>query len=196
MKKLALAAVFGTCLLLQAQSPAPTTESKDEAEEVSPIWAWANFAILAAALGYLVVKKGGPWFAARSLAIRKGIAEAAEIRKNAEAQAAEVDRKLAGIGVEIEALRGRARQEQAAEAERIRQQMAADLARIQEHASREIDAAGKTARLELKRYAAELAVDLAEQKIRRQMTPAIQSALVENFVRDLDHPAAGSHLNK
>jgi len=39
-------------------------------------------------------------------------------------------------------------------------------------------------------------VDLAEQKIRRQMTPAIQSALVENFVRDLDHPAAGSHLNK
>ncbi len=196
MRKLALAAVFGTCLLLQAQSPAPAPEAKDEAEEVSPIWAWANFAILAAALGYLVVKKGGPWFAARSLAIRKGIAEAAEIRKNAEAQAAEVDRKLAGIGVEIEALRGRARQEQAAEAERIRQQMAADLARIQEHASREIDAAGKTARLELKRYAAELAVDLAEQKIRRQMTLAIQPALVENFVRDLDHPAAGSHLNK
>ncbi len=196
MRKLALAAVFGTCLLLQAQPSAPTTEAKDEAEEVSHIWAWANFAILAAALGYLVVKKGGPWFAARSLAIRKGIAEAAEIRKNAEAQAAEVDRKLAGIGVEIEALRGRARQEQAAEAERIRQQMAADLARIQEHAAREIDAAGKTAHLELKRYAAELAVDLAEQKIRRQMTPAIQSALVENFVRDLDHPAAGSHLNK
>jgi F-type H+-transporting ATPase subunit b len=197
MKKLALAALFGACLLLQAQSsPSKETEAKGEAAEPSPIWAWANFAILAAALGYLVVKKGGPWFAARSVAIRKGIAEAEEIRADAEARSAEVDRRLAGLEAEIEGLRGHARKEQAAEAERIREQTATDLARIQEHAAREIDAAGKTARIELKRYAAQLAVDLAEQKIRRQMTPAIQSALVDNFVRDVDHPAAGSHLNK
>jgi F-type H+-transporting ATPase subunit b len=196
MRKLAVAALFATCLLLQAQSsPSKETEAKDEAEP-SPIWAWANFAILASGLGYLVVKKGGPWFAARSIAIRKGIAEAAEIRENAEARAAEVDRRLAGLEAEIEGLRGHARKEQAAEAERIREQTATDLARIQEHATREIEAAGKTARLELKRYAAQLAVDLAEQKIRRQMTPAIQSALVDNFVRDVDHPASGSHQNK
>jgi F-type H+-transporting ATPase subunit b len=195
MRKLAFALVFGTCLVLHAQ-PSEQGEAKREAGEVSPIWAWANFAMLAAGLGYLVVKKGGPWFAARSLAIRKGIAEAEEIRAEAEARAADVDRRLAGLEAEIEALRGHARQEQAAEAERIRQQTAADLTRIQEHAAREIDAAGKTARIELKRYAAQLAVDLAEQKIRRQMTPGIQSALVENFVRDLDHPASGSHLNK
>jgi len=196
MRKLARGAMFAACLLLQAQSSPSQTETKKEAEEVSPIWAWANFAMLAAALGYLVVKKGGPWFTARSLAIRKGIAEAEEIREDAEARAAEVDRRLAGLGAEVEALRSNARHEQAAEAERIRQQTATDLARIQEHAAREIDAAGKTARVELKRYAAQLAVDLAEQKIRRQMTPDVQSALVENFVRNLDQPAAGPHLNK
>ena len=195
-RRLAIGALFGACLLLHAQPATSAPEAKDEAEEVSPIWAWANFAILASALGYLVKKKGGPWFAARSLSIRKGIAEAAEIRAEAEARANEVDHKLGGIEAEIEGLRGHARKEQAAEAERIREQTATDLARIQEHAVREIDAAGKTARLELKRYAAQLAVDLAEQKIRRQMTPAIQSALVDNFVRDVDHPAAGSHLNK
>ena len=121
----------------------PATRSEGRAEGVSPIWAWANFAMLAAGLGYLVVKKGGPWFAARSVAIRKGIAEAEEIRADAEARAADVDRKLAGLGAEIEALRGHARQEQAAEAERIRQQTATDLTRIQEQAAREIDAAGK-----------------------------------------------------
>jgi F-type H+-transporting ATPase subunit b len=193
-RRLAIGALFGACLLLQAQEAGQG--AKHEAQEPSPIWAWANFAMLAAGLGYLVVKKGGPWFAARSVTIRKGIAEAEEIRAEADARAADVDRRLAGLGAEIEALRGHARHEQAAEAERIRQQTAADLARIQEHAGREIDAAGKTARIELKRYAAQLAVDLAEQKIRRQMTPGIQSALVENFVRDLDHPASGSHLNK
>jgi F-type H+-transporting ATPase subunit b len=165
-------------------------------EGPSPIWAWANFAMLAGALGYLIVKKGGPWFQSRSLAIRKGIAEAEEIRRGAEASAAEVDRRLAGLQTEIDSLRTNAHREQSAEAERIRQQAAADLARIQGHAAREIESAGKTARLELKRYAAQLAVDLAEQKIRRQMTPEVQAALIERFGRDLDHSPAGPHPNK
>jgi len=165
-------------------------------EGPSPVWAWANFAILAGALGYLVVNKGGPWFRSRSFAIRKGIAEAEEIRRSAEAGVAEVDRRLAGLQTEIERLRANSRREQSAEAERIRQHTAADLARIQEHAAREIDSAGKAARLELKRYAAQLAVDLAEQKIRRQMTPEVQAALIERFGQDLDRSPAGSHPNK
>jgi len=168
----------------------------EQEQEPSMLWAWANFAILVGALGYLGVKKGGPYFAARSVSIRKGIAEAEEIHKDAEARAAEVDRRLAGLQTDIESLRTHAHQEQAAEAERIRQQMAAELARIQEHAGREIEAAGKAARLSLKRYAAELAVNLAEQKIRRQMTPEIQSSLVHNFSRDLERPSTDSHLNR
>jgi len=172
------------------------TTGHEAPEGPSPIWAWANFAILAGALGYLIVKKGGPWFQSRSLAIRKGIAEAEEIRRGAEASAAEVDRRLAGLQTEIDSLRTSAQREQSAEAERIRQQAAADLARIQGHAAREIESAGKTARLELKRYAAQLAVDLAEQKIRRQMTPEVQAALVERFGRDLDRSPAGPHPNK
>jgi len=172
------------------------TTGHEAPEGPSPIWAWANFAILAGALGYLIVKKGGPWFQSRSLAIRKGIAEAEEIRRGAEASAAEVDRRLSGLQTEINALRTNAQREQAAEGERIRQQTAADLARIQEHAAREIEAAGKSARLDLKRYAAQLAIDLAEQKIRRQMTPEVQAALVERFGRDLDRSPAGPHPNK
>jgi F-type H+-transporting ATPase subunit b len=174
----------------------PATKSEGQAEGVSPVWAWANFAILVGALGYLIAKKGGPWFVSRSLAIRKGIADAEEVRASAQARAAEVDRKLAGLEADIQALRADMRREQAAEAERMRKQTEADMARIQAHAASEIDAAGKSARLELKRYAAQLAIDLAEQKIRRQMTPDVQAALVERFERNLDHPADGPHLNK
>jgi len=194
--------LLATSLVTAQESPgkaeAASHEGKSEAasEGPSPIWAWANFAILAGALGYLIVKKGGPWFAERSFAIRKGIAEAEEIRRGAEASAAEVDRRLAGLQTEIESLRANAQREQAAEGERVRQQTAADLARIQEHAAREIEAAGKSARLDLKRYAAQLAIDLAEQKIRRQMTPEVQAALIDRFGRDLDHSPAGPHPNK
>jgi F-type H+-transporting ATPase subunit b len=169
----------------------PATKSEGKAEGVSAFWAWANFAILAGALGYLIAKKGGPWFAARSLAIRKGIADAEEIRISAEAGAEEVDRKLAGLEADMEALRAEMRREQVAEAKRARKQTEADMLRIQEHAASEIDGAGKAARLELKRYAAQLAIDLAEQKIRRQMTPEVQAALVDNFERNLNQ-----HLNK
>jgi len=190
--------------LIPAQEHGPPTTAaeqtahhKGEGQNLgSSIWAWANFAILASALGYFISKKGGPWFASRSQSIRRGIADAEEIRAKAEASAAEVDRRLASLETEIEKLRANARREQAAEAERIRQQNAADLSRIQEHATREIDSAAKGARLELKRYAAQLAVDLAEQKIRRQMTPQLQSTLVENFARDLERPSGSPHLKK
>jgi len=192
--------LLGASLVMAQEAPAAATNPEgaksEAASEPSPIWAWANFAILAGALGYLIVKKGGPWFAQRSLAIRKGIAEAEEIRRGAEASAAEVDRRLAGLQTAINDLRANAQREQSAEGERIRQQTAADLARIQDHAAREIDAAGKSARLDLKRYAAQLAIDLAEQKIRRQMTPEVQAALIERFGRDLDHSPAGPHPNK
>jgi len=174
----------------------PATRGEGKAEGVSPVWAWANFAILAGALGYLIAKNGGPWFASRSAAIRRGIAEAEEIRKQAEARAAEVDRKLAGLQSEVESLRKAAHEEQAAEGERIRQQTAADLARLREHEASEIEAAGKAARLELKRYASQLAIDLAEQKIRRQMTPEVQAALIEGFARDLRQPSAGPKSSK
>ena len=197
----ALALLLSAPLISAQEPPAkaaePATHAKSEGENLgSSIWAWANFAMLVGLLGYVVAKKGGPWFASRSQSIRQGIAEAEDIRSKAEASAAEVDRRLASLETEIEQLRANARREQAAEAERIRTQSAADLERIQEHATREIDSASKGARLELKRYAAQLAVDLAEQKIRRQMTPQLQSTLVENFARGLEHPAAGPHLNK
>ena len=72
-----------------------------------------------------------------------------------------------------------------AEAGRVGRHTAAEIAKTQANAEREIAAAGKAARTELKRYCADLAVGLAEQKVRARMTPETQDALVRGFVRDL-----------
>ena len=45
-------------------------------------------------------------------------------------------------------------------------------------------------RLELRREAARLAMDLAEQKVRARMSPEAQSTLVNNFNGDLSKHAA------
>ena len=77
-------------------------------------------------------------------------------------------------------------------AERIARQTAAESAKIQANAEQEIASAAKAARTELRRYAAGLAVELAERQIRARMTPDTQDGLVRGFVRDLDRSKARS----
>jgi F-type H+-transporting ATPase subunit b len=148
-------------------------------------WKWANFLLLAAGIGYLIGKNGGPFFAARSQSISKDISESEQIRRDAEARAAEVDRRLANLGADIAALRAESQREAQSETERLAAHAAAEIAKIEAHATHEIAAAQKAARMDLRRYSGELAVELAEQKIRARMTAATQDYLVRGFVRDL-----------
>jgi F-type H+-transporting ATPase subunit b len=152
-------------------------------------WKWANFVVLAGGLGYLIGKNAGPFFAARSQQIRKDMVEAGDQRKEADARVAGVERRLADLGSEIAGLRAEAEREAQAETSRMAQRTTLEMAKVQAQAEQEIASAAKAARGELKRYAAQLAVGLAERKIRDRMTPAAQDALVEGFVRDLDGPS-------
>jgi F-type H+-transporting ATPase subunit b len=150
------------------------------------IWRWANFVLLVGGLGYVIGKYGGAFFDQRSLQIRKNMWDAEEVRKAAEQRAAEVDARLANLEADIAALRAESQKEAAAEQERIRQQTGTDMARIRAQAEQEIRAAGKAARMELKLYSAELAIGLAEQKLRARVHPDTQESLVRGFVRDLE----------
>ncbi|SPF32595.1 ATP synthase subunit b [Candidatus Sulfopaludibacter sp. SbA4] len=183
MRSMVQAALIA-CLLAAAALAQETSGGEGSGGNLD-LWKWANFVVLAGALGYLIGKNAPAFFAARSLNIRKDIVEAEEARKDAETRAAAVDKRLANLEAEIAALRSEAQDEARAETERLAQHTAAELAKIQLRAEQEIAAAGKAARMELRRYSADLAVELAERKIRARMTPATQDALVRGFVRDL-----------
>jgi F0F1-type ATP synthase membrane subunit b/b' len=160
-------------------------EGSGGGDSTLPLWKWANFLLLAGGLMYLAGKMLPPLFAARSQSILKDISESGKIRQDADARAAEVDRRLAGLETEIARLREDSQRESQAETQRLAAHTAAEIAKIHAQAEQEIGAAGKAARAELKRYAAELAVGLAEQKIRARMTPATEDGLVRGFVRNL-----------
>jgi F-type H+-transporting ATPase subunit b len=180
-------AVMAPAVYSQEKEEAKAHEAEShEAEEGGlSAWKWANFVVLAAGIGYLIGKNAGPMFSARSRQIRKDIVEAEAAREEAEARAAEVDRRLANLEAEIAALRGEASREAEAETRRLEQHTAAEIGKIQAHSEQEIAAAAKAARMELRRYSAELAIELAERKIRDRMTPEAQDTLVRSFVRDL-----------
>ena len=87
---------------------------------------------------------------------------------------------------EVNKLRTESQQEMQRESDRIRQNTESQLAKIQASTGQEIEALTKHAMQDLKVYSAQLAIDLAEQRIRTQMSGEVQNGLVERFVRQLD----------
>src|SRR5579863_10762481 len=70
---------------------------------------WVNFAILVLVLGYLVAKTMPQFFRSRTFEIQKGIAEAQQVKQEAEKRAREMEAKMAALGAEIEKFRVQAR---------------------------------------------------------------------------------------
>lgn len=159
--------------------------AETHAADHTTMWKVANFILLAGGLGYLIRKKGGPFFSARTQQIQRDIAEAARVKAEAEARAATIEERLAGLEAEIEELRRSARQESAAEGERLRARIREDLEKIQAQGEREIASAVRAARQELRRFAAERAIELAEQRVRTQMSGEIEDALAAAAIQEL-----------
>jgi F-type H+-transporting ATPase subunit b len=180
MKRLALLVVIG-CASLAAQE-----KGGAEAGDKYAVWKWANFAILAVLVGYMTNKHLPPFLRARTGEIQKGIAEAQQMKREAETRAAGMDARLRELGADIETFRVQAHAEMQQEGERIRQETAAHIRRMEQQATMEIESAGKTARRELRAYAADLALDMAGQRIRTRLDTATDAQLVDGFVKDLE----------
>ncbi len=172
------------CYALPQESPAAQTK---EAETGDPWiwWKWANFAILAAGLGYLIGKNVPPLFRRQSDEIQAALAESAKIKQEAADYAAGVEARLANLQNEIQKLREDAHAEMLAESERVRRETEHHVQRIREQSMQEIDLMTRAAKDELRKYAAELAIGLAEERIRFRMNPETQDRLANGFLHDL-----------
>jgi F-type H+-transporting ATPase subunit b len=154
--------------------------------EVSIWWKWANFAILAGGLAYLIGKNAPAYFAQRNEEIRKGLEEGAELQREANARTAAMEARLKNLESEIADMKAKAKADIAAEGERIQAETAAAIAKIQAHADSEIAAAAKNERIQLRTFAADLALKLAEQKLRGQLNPQSDAGLVNGFLKGLN----------
>jgi F-type H+-transporting ATPase subunit b len=148
-------------------------------------WKWANFAILAALLWWMINKYAGPFFRSRTESIQQGIREASAMRADAEARAAEIETRIGNLSADVETMRQRSREEMAAEGERVRAETALQMAKIQARAEADIAAAAKHARDELKAYSAQMAIGAAAQQLRSRLDGSSQERLAEAFIDDL-----------
>ena len=176
---------FATLLVAVSLTAAEKAKSEGESDRLL-LWKVANFVLLAGALGYVIYKKGGPFFAARTESVRRDLEDSARANREAQARYAEVERRLGNLGAEIEKLKTQARAESAAEGERMRAESERAFLKIRQQMQQDIASAAKAARQELRVYAAELAVGLAERRIRERLTPDSETALLGAMLKDLD----------
>ena len=141
-----------------------------------------NFVILVGGLAYLVRKPLSNYITTRRAQVRADLVAADEMKRAAAAQMAEMDAKLKALPRELDELKARGQQEIAAEEQRIRELAEVERVRLLEQARRDIEQQVRLARRELVQHAAGLAVGVAEQKIRQQITDVDQQRLVDRYL--------------
>lgn len=150
------------------------------------IWPTVNFAILCGALYYFLRTPFTTYLRDRHQTIRKDLVAAGEMRATATAQLAEIDRRVQALPGELDALHRRGREEIAAEERRINEQSAHERARLVEETRREIDLQVRLAKRELLEHAADLSVQLATERIEREITPADHQRLTERYLEQME----------
>jgi F-type H+-transporting ATPase subunit b len=144
-----------------------------------------NFAILIGTLVYFLRSPLMAYLHERGTGIRADLVNAAEMKKAAASQLEEIDRRMKALPGELEALRAQGAEEIAAEEARIRAAAAAERDRLLEQARRDIDQQVKVAERELVSHAANLAVGVAAERIRKTITDDDQKRLADRYVQRL-----------
>jgi F-type H+-transporting ATPase subunit b len=144
-----------------------------------------NFAILAGVLVYFLKTPVSAYLTSRAATIRQDLVTAAEMRATATAQLAEIERKLQTLPAELDALKAQGAEDVKAEQARIAQAAAAERERLIAQTRREIETRLRLARRQLTEHAAQLAVKVAEERIRRTITPEDQLRLVDRYAAQL-----------
>jgi F0F1-type ATP synthase membrane subunit b/b' len=157
-------------------------------QPIGTTFKWIHFVILAGLAYWLFSKVLPPVFKRNAENISAAINKATASKAEADRRLNEAVAKLASLEKEVAQFRAEGLREAAAEAERLRNSTRLEMEKIGAAAKSEIQAAERAARLELKAIAATLAVDDAESLVAKQMTPAVQDALINNFVQTLGRP--------
>jgi F-type H+-transporting ATPase subunit b len=152
-----------------------------------------NFAIVAGLIVWFWRSKMPAAFRTRTESILMSMETARQASEDANRRLKDVEARLARLDSEIAQMKSAAEAITHDEELRIQQAVEEDKKKIVESAEQEIDAAARAARAQLKSFAADLAVGLAEKQIR--IDPNTDQALVRGFGKQLADSARNGKEN-
>jgi F-type H+-transporting ATPase subunit b len=152
-------------------------------ETTAKIFEDLNSAILIGVILWFVLRLVPKMLRGRSENLQKQLMEARVATTQANERLAAVEERLSKLGIEIDAIREQTERESAGDEKRIQESLESERQRIVASAEQEIDAAGAAARRDLKKFAAELAVDRAMHGI--HLSAEDDRVLIHDFAKDL-----------
>lgn len=154
------------------------------------LYPFINFVLLIAALIYFARKPVLQFFNDRRGEIQTDIEKSATLLREAEEKFASWQRKLADLDSELEGIRETSRRRAETEREHIIADATATAERIRNDATAAIDQELRRSREVLREEAADLAIELAENLLRDQVTDGDRDRLVGEFIERVEASAA------
>lgn len=148
-------------------------------ETAAEIFEDLNSAVLIVAILWFLAKMLPKMFRQRAETIRKDLLEARSATEEANRRLAEVEAKLLRLDSEIDAMRQQLEKDAEQDEARIKATLEAEKERIIHSAEQEIAAVQAGAQRDLKKFAADLAIDQAMHRIR--LSAETDKALVREF---------------
>ncbi len=153
------------------------------ADQAATAFTVANFVVLAALVGWFLLKTLPKTFRDRTTKIQKNLVDARTATEEANARLSSVEERLSKLDEQIAAMRAQAEKDSAHDEQRIKASVEEDKQKILAAAEQEIAAATALAQRQLQQYAAELAIDQAARKL--IVTAETDRLLVQSFARKL-----------
>lgn len=145
-------------------------------------WRILDFALMIGILIYFLTKPIRNGLAGRREGIEKALSDAVAAREAAEAKFADYDSKLSKASAEIEEMSAAIRREGELERDRILANAKEMAQKITAEAEKTAESEILRARTELRQEASRLAISLAEELLKKQMTAGDQARLVDEYV--------------
>ncbi len=152
-------------------------------EAASHLFEIINLLLLGSGIGYGLLKLLPAAFRRRNAAIQARLTEARTVTEEAAARLRSVEDRLSRLDAEIEAIRLRVEADSRQDEQSIKAGVEEEKEKILAAAEAEIQSATNSARRELQRYAAELAIAQAERKL--AVSAEADRRLVESFALKL-----------
>lgn len=155
-----------------------------------------NFLILFGGLAFILRKPLRNFLEKRSKEIENSLEEAENAKKEAELKLKEADSRLAGLNDEIEKIKKESEIDGRGRKKEITQFTHQEAEKMRNFAKQEIEMLVLTGIQELKEHTAELAISLAEERIRKRLTSEDMAILIDKSIVRLDKIHENSNSSK
>lgn len=191
--KSSLSPFFSQKSSLSPFSPPHAVEGADNNEEHAGgggsgelIGKTINFLILFGGLAFLLRKRFAQFLSARTTGVKSDLDEAESSRTSSRRKLKSIQSRLAKVAKEAEAIKKEAEKQGKADHRRILSEARAEAQRLRDTATQDIETLGQFGIQELRAYTAELATQLARDRIKESIKKKDQSALIDRSIEKLE----------